>query len=79
MKYLLVTLEYPPFFGGIAHYYGHLVKNFPGTITVLDNSQGQLVSEHLLWKWWPAIRSIWRAVQEEKINYILVGHILPRF
>ena len=77
MKYLLVTLEYPPFFGGIAHYYGHLVKNFPGTITVLDNSQGQLVNEHLLWKWWPAIRSIWRAVQEEKINYILVGHILP--
>ena len=29
MRYLLVTLEYPPFHGGIAHYYSHLAAAWP--------------------------------------------------
>lgn len=35
MKPLLVTLEYPPQVGGVAHYYEHLVKYFPEDLAVL--------------------------------------------
>ena len=77
-KYLLVTLEYPPFYGGIAHYYSYLVKNFPEPITVLDNSQQQLM-DNQSWpvKWRPALLTIWRAIKQGQINYVLVGHLWP--
>ncbi len=47
MNALLFTLEYPPFYGGVANYYGNLVKHWPtdsGKIFVLaqknkDNAQ----------------------------------------
>ena len=46
MRCLLVTLEYPPFYGGIANYYGHLVKAWPQAdeVTVLDNNKRQLLT-----------------------------------
>ncbi len=31
MNILLFTLEYPPFYGGVANYYGNLVKYWPGS------------------------------------------------
>ena len=78
MKFLLITLEYPPFKGGVAHYYGHLVQYFPGRIEVLDNSKDTLINNHWpAYKWLSGIWSVLKKVRAEKIDYLLVGNILP--
>jgi phosphatidylinositol alpha-1,6-mannosyltransferase len=91
MKYLLLTLEYPPFKGGVGHYYFNLVKYFAEPIKVVDNSGGRLVDERRVFlKWWPAVnilRLILQAGEADPaetasrrttgVNYVLVGHLLP--
>ncbi len=97
MKILLFTLEYPlptprsgqAFYGGVANYYGNLVKHWPSfakatagepkpdDIFVLDNNEGGLIKNWLYPKWLPAVWRLWRAVKKENISHILVGHILP--
>ncbi|MDP2754816.1 MAG: hypothetical protein Q8P40_10575, partial [Nitrospirota bacterium] len=76
MKVLLFTLEYPPFRGGVANYYGNLVKHYPkkDDIFVLHNNEGNLIKNWLLPKWLPAVWQLWRAVKKENIGHILVGH-----
>jgi len=79
MKTLLFTLEYPPFKGGVANYYENIVENWPekNEIKVLNNNQNQLLKKWLYPHW---IFSFWHLYQEfkkNKIEYILVGHILP--
>ena len=47
-------------------------------IVVLHNNDSQLINDKLpVLKWLPAISALWRAVKKEKIDYVLVGHILP--
>lgn len=78
MKYLLLTLEYPPFKGGVGHYYFNLAKNFHEPIKVIDNSKHELVDEtRSFLKWWPAIKTLQRELKKGEANYILVGHLLP--
>ncbi len=87
MKTLLFTLEFPlpdqspgqAFYGGVANYYGNLVKYWPKSdnIFVLNNNDNKLIKRWLWPKWLPTIWHLWRGVKKEKINYILVGHILP--
>lgn len=79
MKVLLFTLEYPPFHGGVANYYGNLIKHYPkpDDIFVLRNNDGGLIKNWLYPKWLPAGWRLWRAVKNNKIGHILVGHILP--
>lgn len=82
MKTLLFTLEYPPFRGGIANYYGNLVKYWPEPreIFVLDNNEGKLIRQPADWlwpKWLPAAWQLKKEIKKNKINYVLVGHILP--
>lgn len=80
MKILLFTLEYPPFYGGVANYYGNIVKYWPEPVNifVLPNNGGKLISEKLPFlKWLPSFWHLWRAIKKEKIGHILVGHILP--
>lgn len=79
MRCLLVTLEYPPFHGGIAHYYSHLVDAWPATeeLAVLDNNQQQLQASKGFWSWRRSFKAIWQTVKSQKINYIFVGQILP--
>ncbi len=86
MKTLLVTIEYPPFFGGVANYYYNIVKHWPegdacGSdhgIMVLDNNQGQLLSDSLLFfKWIPGIFRIMRTVRKHGIDKLIIGHLLP--
>jgi len=79
VKILLFTLEYPPFKGGVANYYGNVVKYWlePDDIFVLNNNHNKLVKNWLWPKWLPAVRQLWQAVKKEKINYVLVGHVLP--
>jgi phosphatidylinositol alpha-1,6-mannosyltransferase len=69
MKSILLTLEYPPFKGGVANYYGHLVKCWPDTenIEVLNHSG------HWLLAWW----YLHKALLKNPQAYVLVGQVLP--
>lgn len=79
-KTMLITLEYPPMVGGVAHYYQNLVKELPQeSIVVLDNSKNQLVSRiPFVWpKWFVAIINTAKKIKSDSIEHILVGQILP--
>jgi len=85
MKTLLLTLEYPPFHGGVANYYGNLVKHWPasakasagkpdGIFVLKDNLINQA------WpflKWLPAYFALRQKIKQEKIEQVIVGQILP--
>lgn len=80
MNTLLFTLEYPPFRGGVANYYGNVVKHWPpgDKIFVLNNNEGGLLNEKSpILSWRPAFRALGREVKKNKISYVLVGNILP--
>lgn len=78
MKYLLVTTEYSPYRGGVAHYYGHLVKHWHEHIEVLTNASDKLVDERLPFlKWLPSLYWIAHEIRVQKIDYVMVGQILP--
>jgi len=77
---LLITIEYPPLIGGVAHYYANLVRHLPvGEIVVLDNAKGELLStSRVVWpKWLKGIVSTFRAIRKNNIECILVGQVLP--
>lgn len=79
MKTLLVTSEFPPFKGGIANYYGNLVDSWPKdeSLAVLHNNSGELISGGIFWPWRRAFDSIKKKIRKDKIDYILVGQVLP--
>ena len=79
MRCLLATLEYPPFHGGIAHYYSHLVAAWPSgdEVIVLDNNQNQLQAAGGFWPWRRAFKAVWQTIKQREIDYVLVGQILP--
>lgn len=79
MKTLLFTLEYPPFRGGVANYYGNLAKYWPieEKLIVLDNSNNELSGHDGFLSWWPSISLLSRKLDYDKIDYLLVGQILP--
>lgn len=79
MKTLLITEEYPPFNGGIANYYGNLVNFWPlgESLIVLDNNRGELRRSGRHLSWWPAFSVLRQKIKLSKIDYILVGQILP--
>jgi phosphatidylinositol alpha-1,6-mannosyltransferase len=79
MKTLLFTLEYPPFRGGVANFYGNLAKYWPlgEKLVVLDNQEGKLMSRRKLFPWFKAIDVLEAQMTFEKADYLLVGQILP--
>lgn len=87
MKYLLITLEYPPFKGGVSHYYQNLYQNWPDkNLKVLTSVKGAreegivnkpLISKLIYPHWLPSIFLLAKTIKRFKINYILVGQILP--
>lgn len=79
MKTLLITLEFPPFKGGVANYYGNLVKYWPVSekITVLNNEQKILDSGHGFWSWRRSLGVLRRQIKKDRVDYVLVGNILP--
>ncbi|MGI6374175.1 MAG: glycosyltransferase family 4 protein [Patescibacteria group bacterium] len=78
MKTLLITLEYPPHRGGVANYYGNLSKHWPleGKIEVLDNSRQELLTKSRF-SWLKTVFTLRRRLQRAKIDFVLVGQILP--
>lgn len=83
MKTLLVTLEYPPFNGGVANYYANLGRYWPigESFAVLDNSRNQLLAPasgfRIGPRWFRAIWNLRRKAFSWGADYILVGQILP--
>ncbi len=78
LKYLLFTLEYPPFKGGVSSYYENLVKHFSESIDTLNNNNDKLISKKLPFlKWLPAILALKNKIKNEGYNYVIVGNILP--
>jgi len=81
MKTLLFTLEYPPFKGGVANYYGHLAKYWPidESLAVWNNNQAEIINRDWpgLLAWLPSIFVLRRKIKQLKIDYVLVGQILP--
>ncbi len=80
MKTLLFTLEFPPFKGGVANYYGNLAKYWPigEALIVMDNNRNELASrDQILPTWFTDISILGRKIKLDKIEYVLVGQILP--
>lgn len=89
MRTLLFTLEYPPFKGGVANYYENLVKHWPepDNIFVMANfekkivdkkvTQCCLISKFIYPKWITSIFKLFYYILKNKIDHILVGHLLP--
>ena len=79
MKTLLFTIEYPPFKGGVANYYGNLVKYWPeqDNIKVLDNNSGALLCNKIWPRWLPAFWRFVKLNKQEKFDHIIVGQLLP--
>ncbi|MFZ4632352.1 MAG: glycosyltransferase family 4 protein [Patescibacteria group bacterium] len=79
MKTLLFTLEYPPFHGGVANYYGNMAKYWPieEKLVVLDNGKHELLNNKWPLSWLLAFPLLKRRLIKEKIDYLLVGQILP--
>ncbi len=79
MKFLLITLEYPPTNGGIAHYYSNLSANWPkANLDILDNHNNELIDLKLsFFKWRPSIKKLYQLLKKREFDYLLVGQILP--
>lgn len=79
MNILLFTLEYPPFKGGVANYYENIKNHWPtdDKIFVLHNNEKQLIKSWLWPKWLPAFWQLYKNIKKNKIEHILVGHVLP--
>lgn len=77
-KILLITLEYPPFKGGVANYYSNLAEHSENKIIVLDNAKNKLINPKLPFlKWLPSFISLAKSIAQNKIQHVLVGQILP--
>jgi len=80
MKILLFTLEYPPFKGGVANTYENIVRHWsvPENVFVLNNNKNELIKRGLPFlAWLPCLWRLWSSVKKNKINHVLVGHVLP--
>jgi phosphatidylinositol alpha-1,6-mannosyltransferase len=79
MKFLLITLEYFPFKGGVANYYTNLVYYWPKTseISVLNNNNNELLKKRGFFKWTKALFKLYSQVKKKEIDYVIVGNILP--
>lgn len=73
-KTLIITLEYPPQVGGIATYVHDLVKALPPDKTVV------MVPRLSRWfwpRWLSLVWKVWRTVKKEKIEVVILHHVLP--
>jgi len=88
-KTLLFTLEYPPFKGGVANYYENIVKHWPepDEIFVLANGDKKVIEKNVTYdrlisrfirpRWIISIYKLFFYVLRNKVDHILIGHLLP--
>lgn len=78
MKFLLITLEYFPFHGGVAKYYTKMKEFWPSesSLEVLS-SEKKLLSSRGPLKWRRAFFSIKKMIKRKKVDYLIIGQILP--
>jgi phosphatidylinositol alpha-1,6-mannosyltransferase len=79
MKTLLITLEYPPFRGGVANYYANIVKYWPleEKIQVIDNSREELLAKNSKLSWLRTVSVLIKNLKQPGFDYLLIGQILP--
>jgi len=79
MKFLLITLEYFPFKGGVANYYTNLVYYWPkhSSLSIISNNNKELLSKFGIFKWRKSLFKLYHYIKKNKINYLIVGHLLP--
>jgi phosphatidylinositol alpha-1,6-mannosyltransferase len=74
MKNILISTDYLPNTGGVAHYYANLVANFPGNLEVISETK-HLLSKNGPIRWRQAISTILSTVCSG--DNLIVGQILP--
>lgn len=79
MKFLLTTLEYFPFKGGIANYYTNLTYYWPKSseLFILNNNNNELLFRRGIFRWRKTIFKLYHYIRKNKIDHVIVGHILP--
>lgn len=79
MKTLLITLEYPPFHGGVSSYYGNMAKYWPieEKLIVADNNRGELMPNNKTLSWLSSFPLLKRKLDNGGFDRLLVGQILP--
>ncbi len=79
MKFLLTTLEYFPFKGGVANYYTNLTYYWPKSseLFILNNNNNELLFRRGIFRWRRAIFKLYHYIKKNKIDHVIVGHILP--
>jgi phosphatidyl-myo-inositol dimannoside synthase len=79
MKFLLTTLEYFPFKGGIANYYTNLTYYWPKSseLFILNNNNNELLFRRGIFRWRKAMLKLYHHIKKNKIDHVIVGHILP--
>ncbi|MDP2586551.1 MAG: glycosyltransferase family 4 protein [Candidatus Komeilibacteria bacterium] len=77
MKLLLITMEWPPFKGGVGNYYFNLVQNLSGhQVSVLE--VGSTSFYKYFWpKWLKLFFQIRKLVKKDRPDLIWVGQVLP--
>jgi len=74
MKTLLYTQEFPPFKGGVARYYGELAAHWPRPAELFVLSRQY---RGHFWQYFCQFFDLFYHLKKYKIEYILVGQILP--
>lgn len=79
MKFLLTTLEYFPFKGGIANYYTNLTYYWPKSsqLFILNNNNNELLYKNGFFRWRKAIFKLYHYIRKKEIDHVIIGHILP--
>ncbi len=79
MRYLLYTLEYPPQIGGVGEYYYNLALHWPtnSQLIVYDVSEKGIKFNFRFIYWPKLIIKLINNLKKEKVDYVLIGHILP--
>lgn len=70
MKCILLTLEYPPFKGGVANYYGHMTKHWP-------DKEGIEIINHTSGHWLKALWQLYKSLSKNPDAFVLIGQVLP--
>lgn len=81
----LLTLDYPPQYGGVARYLGNLVRESGGAMQVVvpidhaTDGPGKVASKPLFWplwpRWWPMVNLARHLGGETPV--LLVSHVFP--